>query len=155
MFVRWLPPPRAHPGEVADLARVTGQRYVAAYRQGGLDGLRRWDVVGPVRTWRPTRTRFGCSWPGGGSTGRRHRTPDRKTSIGHTVPMFDDYVRRHSDPGAVSSVTREAAPTRSPRTPYPLFVGIPRIAYDGPRLAWGEALWPTFALMVGIRLGTT
>ncbi len=33
---------------VAGLGRATVQRYVAAYRDGGLDGLRRWDVVGPV-----------------------------------------------------------------------------------------------------------
>ena len=34
--------------EVAGLGRATVQRYVAAYRDGGLDGLRQWDVVGPV-----------------------------------------------------------------------------------------------------------
>lgn len=33
---------------VAGLGRATVQRYVAAYRQGGLDSLRRWDVQGPV-----------------------------------------------------------------------------------------------------------
>ena len=33
---------------VAGLGRATVQRYVAAYRDGGLDGLRRWDVKGPV-----------------------------------------------------------------------------------------------------------
>jgi transposase len=33
---------------VAGLGRATVQRYVAAYRDGGLDGLRRWNVVGPV-----------------------------------------------------------------------------------------------------------
>ena len=33
---------------VAGLGRATVQRYVAAYRQGGLGGLRRWDVRGPV-----------------------------------------------------------------------------------------------------------
>jgi transposase len=35
-------------GEVAGLGRATVQRYVAAYRDGGLDGLRRWGVTGPV-----------------------------------------------------------------------------------------------------------
>ena len=39
---------RAHAAEVTGLGRATVQRYVAAYRDGGLDGLRRWDVVGPV-----------------------------------------------------------------------------------------------------------
>ncbi len=39
---------RAKAAEVAGLGRATVQRYVAAYRAGGLDGLRQWDVVGPV-----------------------------------------------------------------------------------------------------------
>lgn len=39
---------RAKTAEVAGLGRATVQRYVAAFRAGGLDGLRRWDVVGPV-----------------------------------------------------------------------------------------------------------
>ena len=39
---------RAKAAEVAGLGRATVQRYVAAYRDGGLDGLRQWDVVGPV-----------------------------------------------------------------------------------------------------------
>jgi transposase len=33
---------------VASLGRATVQRYVAAYRVGGLDGLRQWAVTGPV-----------------------------------------------------------------------------------------------------------
>ena len=33
---------------IAGLGRATVQRYVAAYRDGGLDGLRQWDVTGPV-----------------------------------------------------------------------------------------------------------
>ena len=33
---------------VADLGRATVQRYVAAFREGGLDGLRQWGVTGPV-----------------------------------------------------------------------------------------------------------
>src|ERR1700760_2287061 len=39
---------RAKAAEIAGLGRATVQRYVAAYREGGLDGLRRWDVAGPV-----------------------------------------------------------------------------------------------------------
>jgi transposase len=39
---------RAKAAEVAGLSRPTVQRYVAAYRDGGLDGLRRWGVRGPV-----------------------------------------------------------------------------------------------------------
>lgn len=51
MLVLWL----LHNGlsrqtaaDVAGLGRATVQRYVAAYREGGLDGLRRWGVTGPV-----------------------------------------------------------------------------------------------------------
>lgn len=39
---------RAKAAEVAGLGRATVQRSVAAYRGGGLDGLRQWDVTGPV-----------------------------------------------------------------------------------------------------------
>jgi transposase len=39
---------REKAAEVAGLGRATVQRYVAAYREGGLDGLRRWDMKGPV-----------------------------------------------------------------------------------------------------------
>jgi len=39
---------RAQAGQVAGVGRATVQRYLAAYRDGGLDGLRRWNVVGPV-----------------------------------------------------------------------------------------------------------
>jgi transposase len=34
--------------KVAGISRATAERYVAAYRDGGLDGLRRWAVKGPV-----------------------------------------------------------------------------------------------------------
>ena len=34
--------------EIVGLSRPTVQRYVAAFRDGGLDGLRRWGVRGPV-----------------------------------------------------------------------------------------------------------
>ena len=39
---------RLQAGKVAGVGRATVQRYLAAYRDGGLDGLRRWSVVGPV-----------------------------------------------------------------------------------------------------------
>jgi transposase len=39
---------RQKAGEIAGLSRPTVQRYVAAYRSGGLDGLRQWGVRGPV-----------------------------------------------------------------------------------------------------------
>ena len=35
-------------GQVASVGRATVHRYLTAYRAGGLDGLRRWGVVGPV-----------------------------------------------------------------------------------------------------------
>jgi len=51
MLVLWLlhcSVTRAKAAEVAGLGRATVQRYVAAFRDGGLQGLRRWDVTGPV-----------------------------------------------------------------------------------------------------------
>jgi transposase len=39
---------RLQAAKVAGVGRATAQRYLAAYRDGGLDGLRRWNVVGPV-----------------------------------------------------------------------------------------------------------
>ena len=39
---------RLQAGEFAGVGRATVQRYLAAYRDGGLDGLRQWGVVGPV-----------------------------------------------------------------------------------------------------------
>jgi transposase len=39
---------RTKAAEIAGLSRATVQRYVAAYRDGGLDGLRLWGVRGPV-----------------------------------------------------------------------------------------------------------
>jgi transposase len=39
---------RAKAAEIARLSRPTVQRYVAAYRTGGLDRLRRWGIRGPV-----------------------------------------------------------------------------------------------------------
>ena len=51
MLVLWLlhcAVTRAKAAAIAGLGRATVQRYVAAYRDGGLDGLRRWEVIGPV-----------------------------------------------------------------------------------------------------------
>lgn len=51
MLVLWLlhcQVTRATAAVIAGLGRATVQRYVAAYRDGGLDGLRQWDVTGPV-----------------------------------------------------------------------------------------------------------
>src|SRR5271156_7135245 len=51
MLVLWLlhcQVTRAKAAAIAGLGRATVQRYVAAYRDGGLDGLRQWDVAGPV-----------------------------------------------------------------------------------------------------------
>jgi transposase len=51
MLVLWLlhcGVTRATAATIAGLGRATVQRYVAAYRDGGLDGLRQWDVTGPV-----------------------------------------------------------------------------------------------------------
>ncbi len=39
---------RLQAAKVAGVGRATVQRYLAAYRDGGLDGLRHWGVVGPV-----------------------------------------------------------------------------------------------------------
>lgn len=39
---------RLQAAKVAGVGRATAQRYLAAYRDGGLDGLRHWGVVGPV-----------------------------------------------------------------------------------------------------------
>src|SRR5665213_3713929 len=51
MLVLWL----LHSGitrqkaaEIVGVGRATVQRFVAAFRDGGLDGLRRWDLTGPV-----------------------------------------------------------------------------------------------------------
>lgn len=38
---------RAKAAEIVGVGRATVQRWVAAYRDGGLDGLRRWEVHGP------------------------------------------------------------------------------------------------------------
>jgi transposase len=51
MLVLWLlhcGVTREKAAGISGLGRATVQRYVAAFREGGLDGLRRWDVTGPV-----------------------------------------------------------------------------------------------------------
>jgi transposase len=51
MLVLWLLHcglTRQKAAEVAGVGRATVQRYLAAYRDGGLDALRRWDVKGPA-----------------------------------------------------------------------------------------------------------
>jgi transposase len=51
MLVLWLLHcrlTRDKTAEVGGLGRATVQRYVAAFRDGGLDGLRSWGVTGPV-----------------------------------------------------------------------------------------------------------
>lgn len=51
MLVLWLlhcGVTRERAATITGLGRATVQRYVAAYREGGLDGLRRWAVTGPV-----------------------------------------------------------------------------------------------------------
>ena len=51
MLVLWLlycKLTREKTAEVTGLSRATVQRYVAAFRDGGLDGLRRWEVNRPV-----------------------------------------------------------------------------------------------------------
>ena len=51
MLVLWLlhhGDTRQRAATVTGLGRATVQRYVKAYKGGGLDGLRRWGVTGPV-----------------------------------------------------------------------------------------------------------
>lgn len=51
MLVLWLlhhGDTRERAATVTGLGRATVQRYVKAYKDGGLDGLRRWGVTGPV-----------------------------------------------------------------------------------------------------------
>ena len=51
MLVLWLlhcGATREKAAEVAGVSRATVQRYVAAFREGGLEGLRRWNVNRPV-----------------------------------------------------------------------------------------------------------
>jgi transposase len=50
MLVLWLlhcEVTRQKAAEIVGVGRATVQRWVAAYRDGGLDGLRRWEVQGP------------------------------------------------------------------------------------------------------------
>lgn len=51
MLVLWLLHcglSREKAAEVAGLGRATVQRYLAAFRDGGLEGLRQWGITGPV-----------------------------------------------------------------------------------------------------------
>ena len=51
MLVLWLLHcglTREKAAEVAGLGRTTAERIVAAFREGGLDGVRRWNVKGPA-----------------------------------------------------------------------------------------------------------
>ena len=51
MLVLWLlhnGVKRQDVAKIVGVSRATVQRYVAAYRDGRLDGLRRWGVTGPV-----------------------------------------------------------------------------------------------------------
>jgi transposase len=51
MLVLWLLHhglTRQKAAEIAGLSRASVQRYVRAFREGGLDGLRAWNVTGPV-----------------------------------------------------------------------------------------------------------
>lgn len=51
MLVLWLlhkGVKRHNAADIAGVSRATVQRYVAAYREGGLDGLRKWNVQGPT-----------------------------------------------------------------------------------------------------------
>ena len=61
MLVLWLLHcglTRNKAAEIAGLSRATVQRYVVAYHRGGLAGLRRWGVRGPVNRIVPTGRRY-------------------------------------------------------------------------------------------------
>ena len=61
MLVLWLlhcGMTREKASEVACLGRATVQRYVAAFAAGGLVGLRRWEVAGPVSDLEAYRDRI-------------------------------------------------------------------------------------------------
>src|SRR5215469_10625136 len=62
MLILWLlhcGTTREKAAEIAGIARATVQRYVAAFRAGGLDGLRRWDPRRPAVRWPPIATGSG------------------------------------------------------------------------------------------------
>ena len=51
MWVLWLlhcGQTRDNAAQICNVSRTTVQRFVAAYQDGGLEGLRQWDVKGPV-----------------------------------------------------------------------------------------------------------
>jgi len=52
---------RQKAAEVARVGRATVQRFVAAFRDGGLSGLRQWNVHGPVSELAPYREQIRAS----------------------------------------------------------------------------------------------
>ena len=68
MLILWLlhcGVTRQKAAEVAGVGRATVQRYVAAFRDGGLDGPRRWDVKGQVSEWATSRDLIRASFEEG------------------------------------------------------------------------------------------
>jgi transposase len=64
MLVLWLlhcQLTRVKVAQITGLGRATVQRYVAAFRAGGLDGLRRWGVTGPASDLAAHRERIAAS----------------------------------------------------------------------------------------------
>lgn len=97
MLVLWLLHrglTRQKAAAIAGLSRATVQRYVAAYRSGGLDGLRRWSVWGPVSdlvahtnairetlTIRPVRTEAEAAERIGQRTGLKRKPTQVRTFL--------------------------------------------------------------------------
>ena len=82
MLVVWLLPcglTRTKAAEIAGLGRATVQRYVAAYRAGGMDGLRRWGIRGPVSDL-VAHTRAILRLSRTGPCGRRPKPPSRSNA---------------------------------------------------------------------------
>jgi transposase len=82
MLVVWLLDcgrTRTKAAEIAGLSRPTVQRYVAAYRDGGPDGLRRWGVRGPVSDL-VAHTRAILRLSRTGPCGRRPKPPSRSNA---------------------------------------------------------------------------
>jgi transposase len=65
MLVLWLLHcgiTRGKAAQIVGLGRATVQRYVAAFRDGGLEDLRQWDVTGPVSDLAVYRDLIRESW---------------------------------------------------------------------------------------------
>ena len=85
MLVLWLlhnDVTREKAAAIAGLGRATVQRYVAAFGDGGLDGLRHWGVSGPVSDLAAHAQAIEAEFtrePGAlhGRSPRTHRAPDR------------------------------------------------------------------------------